>query len=118
MAANKNGAVIPKRLAMLEYGSEISLEIVLPDEDAQKIGIAQRAENVPGQRRCAKYGDDQRMQETKWRAPLARKRGPQQRRASRENYRRRPFRQYRGAEKKSERDAQQRARASAFAAFR
>jgi len=36
-------------LDVLEFGREVALEIVLDDEDAEKAGVAARAEDVPGQ---------------------------------------------------------------------
>ena len=100
--------VVPKRLAVLEDWSQVALEIVLQDEDADKIGIAQRAQNVPGQRRHAEYGDDQWMQETKWRAPQAGERGPYQSRAARKDHGGWAFREHGSSEKKSERNTQNR----------
>ena len=44
----QNRDVIPERLDVLEFGSKVALEIVLDDEDAEKIGVAAGAEDVPG----------------------------------------------------------------------
>src|SRR5579863_10326036 len=95
---------------MLENGREIALKIVLPDEDAEKIRIAQGAEDVPGQRRRAKRCDDQGVQETKWRAPLAGEGYPQQGCSPSENHSGWTFCQPGGAEKKSESDPENRSR--------
>ena len=42
---------------MLEFGGEKALEIVLDDEDAEEIGVAARAKDVPGKGSEAKAGD-------------------------------------------------------------
>jgi len=92
---------------MFKHRCEISLEIVLPDKDVQKIRIAHGAEDVPRQRRRAEDSDDQRMQEAEWGAPLSRDRSPQQRRAARENHCGGTLREHGSAEKKSERNPQE-----------
>src|SRR5712692_7333762 len=40
--------VKPERLDVLEFGSEVAFEIVLDDEDAEEVGIASGAEDIPG----------------------------------------------------------------------
>src|SRR5260221_10154730 len=95
---------------MLEDRCEIAFKVVLPDKDAKEIWIAQRAQNVPGQCCRAKHRDDQGVQESKWSAPLTRQCGPKQGCTARENYRGRALCEDRGAEKKSECDAQNRPR--------
>jgi len=46
----ENWQVIPEWLDVLEFGSKEALEIVLDDEDAEKVGVAASAENVPRER--------------------------------------------------------------------
>ena len=55
--------VIPERLEVLEFGSEVALEIVVDDEDTEEIGVAAGAEDVPGQRCCAEREDCDGMKE-------------------------------------------------------
>ena len=45
----QNGEVKPEGLNVLEFGSEISLEVVFDDEDSEEIGIAVSAQDVPRQ---------------------------------------------------------------------
>ncbi len=48
---------------MLEFGGEVAFEIVLDDEDAEKIGVAAGAQDVPGESGEAEGGDDGGMKE-------------------------------------------------------
>ena len=57
----KNGYVIPKGLDVLEFRSEVALEIVLDDEDTEEIRVAASAQNVPGKCCKAEAGDGYRM---------------------------------------------------------
>ena len=52
---DKNRDEIPKRLAMLKYWSEVALEIVLKNENAEEVWVAQLEKQVPRQRAHAKY---------------------------------------------------------------
>src|SRR5207253_10838260 len=58
-----NWQIKPKGLDVLEFGRQVTLEIVLDDEDAQELRIAASAHNVPGQGGSRESGNAQRMQE-------------------------------------------------------
>src|SRR5260370_33688518 len=43
----QNWPVVPEGLDVLEFGGEVALEIVLDDEDAEEVGVAAGAEEIP-----------------------------------------------------------------------
>ena len=59
----------PERLDVLEFGGEEAFEIVFDDEDAEEIGIAAGAEDVPGKCGEAESGDGSRMKKAECVAP-------------------------------------------------
>src|ERR1700693_1342745 len=73
----KNGNVIPERLDVLEFGSEVALEIVFDDEDAEEIGVAVGAEDVPGQSSQAESSDCGGMEQAECVAPAHGDDGPE-----------------------------------------
>src|ERR1700719_2209855 len=83
---NKNGDVIPDRLGVLELGSEEAVEIVLDDEDAEEVGIAAGAEDVPGKSGEEEAGDGQGMKTAEGVAPAFCEDGPEKGRTAGENY--------------------------------
>ena len=70
---------------MLEFRGEIALEIVFDDEDAEEIGIAVGAENVPGQGGHAERGDCGGMKKAEGIAPAFREQCPEKDGSSAEN---------------------------------
>ncbi len=70
---------------MLEFGREVALEIVLDEEDAEEIGIAAGAENVPGKSREAKSGDGDWVKKKESVAPALRQERPEEDGTSAEN---------------------------------
>src|SRR5260370_26398719 len=70
---------------MLEFGSEVALEIVFDDEDAEKIGIAAGASDVPGKSGQAKGRDGRRMKEAEGVAPALGEERPEKDSACGEN---------------------------------
>src|SRR5258708_3112849 len=81
----KSRKVKPERLDVLEFGSKVALEIVLNDEDAEKIGIAAGAENVPGKCSEAKGRDGGGVKEAKGVAPALGEERPEENSAAGEN---------------------------------
>ena len=65
----KDGAVEPERLDVLEFGSEVALDIVFDDEYAEEIRIALGAQNVPGKSSETEGRDGSRMKQTQSVAP-------------------------------------------------
>src|SRR5260370_33990652 len=70
---------------MVEFGSEVALEIVFDDEDAEKIGIAAGASDVPGKSGQAKGRDGRRMKEAEGVAPALGEERPEKDSACGEN---------------------------------
>ena len=66
---DKNWDVIPDRLDVLELRREKAVEIVLDDEDAEEVGVATGAEDVPGKSGEAEAGDGDGMKAVKGLAP-------------------------------------------------
>ena len=54
---------------MLKFGSEIALEVVLDDKDAEKVRVAASTEDVPRKSRGAESGDSSGMKEPESVAP-------------------------------------------------
>lgn len=81
----KNGDVEPERLDVLEFGSDIAPEIMFDEEDANEIGIAAGASDVPGESREAESGDGDGMEKAEGVAPAYRKNSPEEDRTAREN---------------------------------
>ena len=63
---------------MLELGSEIAPEIVFDDEDAEEVGIAACAVDVPGKRGQTEAGDGDRVKAAECVAPALGEDSPQQ----------------------------------------
>jgi len=70
---------------VLEFGGEEALEIVFDDEDAEKIGVAAGAEDVPGKSGEAKGRDGRRMKEAESVAPALGEERPEKDGAAGEN---------------------------------
>ncbi len=87
---------------MLKFGSEEALEVVFNDEDAEKIGIALGANDVPGERSHAEAADGHGVKAAKGVAPALGEDSPQKHRATGENDRRWPFRECGKAEEATE----------------
>jgi hypothetical protein len=49
---------------VLEFGSQVALEVVFDDEDAEEIGIASSTQDVPGRSSEAETSDGHRMKAT------------------------------------------------------
>src|SRR5713101_3817530 len=81
----EDGSVIPERLDVLEFGGEEALEIVLDDEDAEKIGVAAGAQNIPGKSGEAEGRDGGGMQDAEGVAPAPREERPGKNGAAGEN---------------------------------
>lgn len=73
-----DGEVIPEGLDVLEFGSKEALEIVFDDENAEEVGIAMGAENVPGKSSEAEGGDGCGMKAAKSVAPAFGQGGPEE----------------------------------------
>ena len=69
--------VKPEGLDVLELGSEEAVEIVLDDEDAEEIGVAAGAEDVPGKSGEAETGDGDGMKAAEGGAPALGEHGPE-----------------------------------------
>jgi len=82
----KNGDVIPNGLDVLELGSEEAVEIVLDDEDAEEVGVATGAKDVPGKSCEAEAGDGDGVKTAEGVAPALGERGPEENSATGENY--------------------------------
>jgi hypothetical protein len=71
---------------VLELGSEEAVEIVLDDEDAEEIGVAAGAEDVPGKSGEAEAGDGDGVKAAEGVAPAFGEDGPEKNGAAGENY--------------------------------
>src|SRR5713101_8075933 len=78
-------AVVPERLDVLEFRGEVAFEIVLDYEDAEEIGIAAGAENVPGESGEAEGGERDGMKEAEGVAPALGEERPEKNGAAGEN---------------------------------
>ncbi len=87
---------------MVEFGREVTFEIVLDDEDAQEVRIAASAENVPGQGGSRESGNARRMQEPKRVVPAFGDPRPEKHSAGAEHNGRRAFGQNGERERKAE----------------
>ena len=85
----------------MEFGNQVALEVVLDDEDAEEVGVAASAEDVPGQGSEAEGSDSGRMKEAERVAPALRKECPKEDRPAAENDAGRPLRQHRKSKEKS-----------------
>src|SRR5712692_5740629 len=83
--------VKPERLDVLEFGGEVALEIVLDNEDAEEIGVAAGAEDVPGESGEGKRRDWGGVKEAEGVAPALGEERPEKYGATGENDRRRAF---------------------------
>src|SRR5271170_3749998 len=88
-----NRDVNPEGLNVLELRGEVALKIVLEDKDAEEIGIAAGAEDVPGERGETETGDGHGMKAAKGVAPASGRDGPEENGAAREKDGRRAFRE-------------------------
>src|SRR5713101_2459953 len=70
--------VVPERLDVLKLGSEVALEIVLDDEDAEKIRVAAGAKDIPGKSSEAEGRDGGGMKEAEGIAPTFREKRPEE----------------------------------------
>jgi KDO2-lipid IV(A) lauroyltransferase len=87
---------------VLEFGSEVALEIVLDDEDAEEIRIAPGAKDVPGKSGETEGRDGGGMKQAEGVTPALRKQRPEKDGASGENDGSRSFCEHSEAEKKTE----------------
>src|SRR5260370_26112568 len=78
----QNREIKPKRLEVLEFGGEVALEIVFDDENAEKIGIASGAQDVPGESAQAKGRDCGGMKEAEGLAPALGEKRPEKKGAA------------------------------------
>src|ERR1700733_14369302 len=69
-------AEIPERLAVLKQRRCVSLYIVLPQKNMQKIRVANRAQDVPGKRDDCKRSNRQGMSQAKCLTPLPGRKRP------------------------------------------
>src|SRR6266849_1775482 len=99
---DKNGDVKPEGLDVLELGSEEAVEIVLDDEDAEEIGVAAGAEDIPGKSGEAEAGDGDWVKAAEDVAPALGEHGPEKDRAAGENDCGRAFSESGEAEEKTE----------------
>src|SRR6266851_6593673 len=81
----EDGSVVPERLDMLEFGGDVAFEIVLDDEDAEEIGIAAGAEDVPRESGEAKRDEGDGMKEAEGVAPALGEERPEENGAAGEN---------------------------------
>ena len=87
---------------MVEFGREVAPEIVFDEEDAQEIGIAACAENVPGKCRQGERRGCERMKKAEGVAPAVCEERPEKDAASAQNYGHGTFGEDGGAEEESE----------------
>ena len=99
---DKDWNVIPDGLNVLEFGSEEAVEIVLDDEDAEEVGVAVSAKNVPGKCGEAEGGDGDGMKAAEGVAPAFGEDGPEKDCAAGQNYCGRTFGESGEAKKKAE----------------
>jgi hypothetical protein len=100
----KDWDVKPKWLDVLKFGSEVALEIVLDDEDAEEIRIAACAENVPGESGEAEGSDGDWVKKTESVAPAFSQERPGKNGAAAEDDGGGAFGKNRQAKEKSEKD--------------
>src|SRR5450755_2188655 len=89
---------------MLEDGGEKALDVVEEQERAQEIGIADGANDVPGQRDAKERGDAQGMSESEGGAPFPRRERPESDAATSKNDGRRAFGQRRDTQPNAKKD--------------
>jgi hypothetical protein len=90
---------------VLEFGGKVAFEIVLDDEDTEKVRVAASAQDVPGEGRNAKGHDCSGMKETEGVTPALGKGRPEKNSAAGKNDRRRAFCQYSKPEEETEEQA-------------
>ncbi len=71
---------------MLEFGGQVALEVVFDEEDAEEVGVAAGAEDVPRESGDAESCDSGGMEEAEGVAPTLGEERPEKDRASAENY--------------------------------
>src|ERR1700720_2247174 len=99
---DKDWNVIPDGLNVLEFGSEEAVEILLDDEDAEEVGVAAGAKDVPGKGGEAETGDGDWVKAAKGVTPAFCKDRPENDRTAGENYCGRTFGESGEAKKKPE----------------
>jgi len=87
-----------------KFGRQVALEIVLDDEDAEEVGTAPGAQDVPGRAVAKKRGERDGMKEPEGVAPALVKSAQKKTAAAHENDARRAFRENREPEKKTRTD--------------
>jgi hypothetical protein len=63
---------------VLKFGGKVALEVVFDDEDAEEIGVATGAEDVPGKRGDAEGGDCGGLKQAEGVAPAFGEDGPEE----------------------------------------
>src|SRR5713101_4152920 len=100
----EDGSVVPEGLDVLEFGGEVALEIVLDDEDAEEIGVAAGAEDVPGKTGEGKRHESGGMKEAEGVAPALGDERPEKNGAAGEDDSGRAFREDGEPQEKTEKD--------------
>src|SRR5713101_8851458 len=103
----EDGSVVPEGLDVLEFGGEVAFEVVLDDEDAEEVGVAAGAEDVPRQSRCAERGERGWMKEAEGVSPALGEERPEEDRAAAEDYRGGALGEHRQSEEKTEENRRQ-----------
>ena len=98
----ENWDIKPERLDVLECRSEVALEVVLDDEDAEEVWIAAGAKDVPGQSGEAEGGDGGGMKQPEGVVPTFGERSPEKDGAANQNDSSRTFGEHRESEEKAE----------------
>ena len=70
---------------MLEFGCEVAFEIVFDYEDAEEVGVAAGAEDVPGQGGCTESGACCGIKQAECVTPAFGENGPKKNRATAQN---------------------------------
>src|SRR5713226_1649329 len=98
----QNWPVVPEGLDVLEFGGEVAFEIVFDDEDAEEIGVAAGAQDVPGESGQAEGRECGGVKETQGVAPALGEERPKENGAATENDRCRALGEDGEAEKEAE----------------
>jgi hypothetical protein len=92
---------------MLEFGGEVALEVVLDDEDAEEVGVAAGAEDIPRQSCDAEGGDGRGMEEAEGVAPAFGEERPEKNGAAGEDYGGGTFGEHGETQEKTKKDERQ-----------
>src|SRR6266446_4582577 len=103
-------AVVPERLDVLEFRGEVAFEIVLDYEDAEEIGIAAGAEDVPRESGEAKRDEGDGMKEAEGVAPALGEERPEKNGAAGEDDGGGTFGEYGQAKEETEKKERERSR--------